>query len=332
MKLKLGSEKILLAVAFVSLILVCLPRFNGNQTWVQQTPWDAQYFNAYVQYFRGETPAAPIRPMSNCRFLLPLLAAPLPFAPDTSLNLINFFCIALSLYFLYAILKHIGVDPKQRWWAVFIGIFSFPTFYYACISYVDAGAILFVSMGVYAWLQKKYVVFSLVVLLGLLAKETSIVLFPFAMAWTIKEKQYRHLIILFFGLILFFFLHYLIQLYAPLTPGEMRFKPWQFNWGAAQNNLQRPHTLLSFLLSLGLPGVLLTRALIINKTNFFDSQLHFAALGGLFGVFALYVFSFLTTVADGRIIWHGYIFMFLLIFTQKRLTTKELRYEGNMFS
>ncbi len=174
--MKASKEKYLMLLAILCLCLVCLPRFNGNTSFVKQTPYDAQYFNAYVQYFRGEIPLAPIRPMSNARFLLPLLAAPLPFAADTSLNLINFFCIALSLYFLYAILKHIGVDPKQRWWAVFIGIFSFPTFYYACISYVDAGAILFVSMGVFAWLKEKYWAYVLAILLGLAAKETSIIL------------------------------------------------------------------------------------------------------------------------------------------------------------
>ena len=314
--MKASKEKYLMLLAILCLCLVCLPRFNGNTSFVKQTPYDAQYFNAYVQYFRGEIPLAPIRPMSNARFLLPLLAAPLPFAADTSLNLINFFCIALSLYFLYAILKHIGVDPKQRWWAVFIGIFSFPTFYYACISYVDAGAILFVSMGVFAWLKEKYWAYVLAILLGLAAKETSIILLPFAMASSIYKKQYKILITLVAGVFLFLLLHYFIRLYAPVSVGEIRFKPLQLSLEAAQNNLNRSHTLGSFFLSFGIPGILLLRTGLKNKWQIYSAA-SMGAWGGILGIVSLYLFSFFTTVADGRIIWHAYVFMFILIFERR---------------
>jgi hypothetical protein len=317
MKLSLPKEKYVLVGAILSLLLVCLPRFNGNQTWVQQVPWDAQYFNAYVSYFRGEIVDTPIRPMSNSRFLLPFIASVLPFSASTALNLVNLFCAAGSLLCLYYILKHIGAEPKQRWWAVFIAIFSFPSFYYTCISYVDPGAIFFVSLGVYAWLKKWYWTYFLAVLLGLMTKETSIVLLPFAMAWSFQHRAYRSLLFVGFGLILFFFLHYLIQLYAPLTPGEIRFKPWQFNWGAAQNNLNRPHTLLSLVFSLGIPALLLLRGFLKNDIILFKNAETAAAFGALLAVFALYLFSFVTTVADGRIIWHGYVFMFMLIFKKQ---------------
>ena len=319
MKLSLPKEKYLLLGAVLSLLLVCLPRFNVNQTWVQQVPWDAQYFNAYVSYFRGEIVETPIRPMSNSRFLLPLIASVLPFAASTALNLVNLFCAAGSLLCLYSILKEMGAEPRQRWWAVYIGLFSFPSFYYTCIGYVDPGAIFFVSLGVYAWLKKWYKTYILAVLLGLMTKETSIVLLPFAMAWSFQSKQYRHLLYVSFGLSLFFFLHYLIQLYAPLTPGELRFKPWQFNWGAAQNNLNRPHTLLSLVLSLGIPALLVVSGLLKNDISLFKNAYSFAAFGALLAVFALYAFSFVTTVADGRIIWHGYVFMFMLIFAKPKL-------------
>lgn len=312
-----SKEKFLAIIALFCLILVGLPRFNGNTFIVKQVPYDAHYFNAYVSYFRGETPAAPIRPMSNSRFLLPLLASALPFSAPTSLNLLNITCIALSLVLLYAILKHLKAEPKQRWIAVFLSIFSFPCFYYMSISYVDSGAILFVCLGVYAWLKENYRLFALAALLGLMAKETSIVLFPFALACSWQQKNYRHVLFLFFGLILFVFLHYLIRLYAPLSAGELRFKSMQFSWGATKNNLVRVNTLLSFIFSLGVPGILFVRKYLLEKTFIFNHTVRAGAWGGLAGILALYLFSFLTTVADGRIIWHAYVFIFILIFERK---------------
>jgi hypothetical protein len=41
------------------------------------------------------------------------------------------------------------------------------------------------------------------------------------------------------------------------------------------------------------------------------------AWGGILGIVSLYLFSFFTTVADGRIIWHAYVFMFILIFERR---------------
>lgn len=324
--MKISSEKYIALLAMICLLLVCTPRFNGNTNWVKQTPWDAHYFNAYVEYFRGEVPSAPIRPMTNARFLLPLLAHLLPFSAASSLNILNFFCLAFSLYYLFAILKFVGAEPKQATWAVFISIFSFPSFYYTCISYVDPGAILFLTMGVYAWLKEKYIAFVLASLLGLVTKETSILLFPFAVAMSVFKKQYKITGWLIVGCILFCALHYLIRIYAPLSNGEIRFKPLQFNLEAAKYNLQRTNTILSFILSLGLPGLLLLIKLYSHKIKLFQSSTSMGALGGLIGIFVLYLFSFFTTIADGRIIWHAYVFMFILIFERRDLLTEKRKH------
>lgn len=319
----MSSEKFLALLAIICLLLVCTPRFNGNTSWVKQTPWDAQYFNAYVEYFRGELPSAPIRPMTNARFLLPLLAHLLPFSAASSLNIINLFCLALSLYYLFSILRFVGAEPKQATWAVFISIFSFPSFYYTCISYVDPGAILFLTMGMHAWLKEKHIAFGLACLLGLVTKETSILLFPFAIAMSVFKKQYKIAAWLIVGCILFCALHDLIRMYAPLSAGETRFKPLQLSLEAAKYNLHRTNTILSFILSLGFPGLLLLFKLYVHKIKLFQSSTSMGALGGLIGIFVLYLISFFTTIADGRIIWHAYVFMFILIFERRDLLTEK---------
>ncbi|MBP7510284.1 MAG: hypothetical protein KA981_00065 [Bacteroidia bacterium] len=314
MNLTLPKQKVLIALAIVSLVLVCMPRFNGNQTFVKQEPWDAKYFNSYVNYFRGESHSAPIRPASNWRFLVPLLASALPFDAPTSLNVLNILFLLGALFFLHQSLYQLKINREKIWLAIALFIFSFPCFYYGTISYVDPGSVFFVSAGLYAWIRQKYWAFILTILIGLMAKETVAVLFPLALVSTLIERKY----ILFFALILFlliFLLEYqLIKTYAPLSDGEIRFSNWKISTTAFWNNINRPHSWLAFVFSFGIPGFGLIQSIATHKMKLLENPLLAGCLAGVASCIALYLFSFITTVADGRIIWHAYFYMFVVIF------------------
>ncbi|MCG9881109.1 MAG: hypothetical protein MH472_10970 [Bacteroidia bacterium] len=313
------SKPFLFAIACLLLIVVCLPRFNGNTLLIKQVPYDAKYFGAYVEYFRGEMPQEPIRPMTNSRFLLPLLASFLPFSALTSLNLLNLLCVALSIYFSFKIVEKLGSNQSQKWSIVWMSILSFPCFYYSCIGYVDPSAIACIGAGVWAWLNRNYWMFALCVLLGLMSKETSILLLFFALGNTLQTRKLKAVLGVIIGFGIFLFLHFAIRKFAPLTEGELRFKPLQFSWAAAQNNLYRVNSILSLLLSFGIPGMYLIIHTVKSKNSLAISPQKAGAIVGLLGVLALYLFSFFTTIADGRIIWHGYVFMFMILFENRKL-------------
>ena len=117
--MELNNPKVLL-IGLFTILVMALPRFNGNKWLVQTEPYDAKYFESYVSYFRGEKPLAPIRPASNWRFLTPVLASALPFKPNTSLNLINLFYLFGAVFFLNQILVLRKVQLMQRLKAILI--------------------------------------------------------------------------------------------------------------------------------------------------------------------------------------------------------------------
>ena len=317
MKNTVTKDRYTLGLFLVAAILVCLVRFNGNQFFVQQEPYDAKYFNAYVNFFRGETIVVPIRPISNWRLLLPLVASFLPFSAATSLNLVNLFCVIGTLLIIRKTFSDLQISTQNQWFALGLYIFSFPTFYYSCISYVDPGSIFFLAIGIYSVLKNNGLLLTFAMVFGLLAKETIVLLIPFAFTYAVLNRNWKQaiLVILLFGL--YFLEYHAIKLYAPLSANENQFKSWQISNQAAWNNLARWHTGASFILSFGLIGFLVFYQLFHSKKLILTNTLAIASLTGILSTFALYAYSYITTVADGRIIWHAYFFFLLLIFDPK---------------
>jgi hypothetical protein len=84
---------------------------------------------------------------------------------------------------------------------------------------------------------------------------------------------------------------------------------------AFENNLARFNTWASLVLSLGIPFVLCV--LKMARLNFRLNKLEKVCLGAMIVTLVLYIFSFITSVADGRIIWHCYPFLLLFYFNQE---------------
>lgn len=304
-------------ISFVLLLLVTLPRFNGNQIIVKQQSYDAKYFESYVHYFRGEPLTQPLRPASNWRMLTPFIASLLPFSPATSINLINLFFLMATLFVFYKTLEHLNIKESKIWQSLWLFIVSFPVFYYSCISYVEPGVIFFIALGIYAVLKENTLLFYASVLLGLLVKETIVLLFPFSLTYYWVKHQKKIFLFHIIAFILVVIEYILIRKLAPVSEGVTADVFWKISFTSIHTNFYRLHTWLSFVLSFGLVGFLFVISLLhLTLTEIKNNSLILASIAGVMGAMVLYLISYFTTIADGRIIWQAYFFM-LIIFNQK---------------
>jgi hypothetical protein len=289
-----------------------LPRFNGNQLIVKNTPYDAKYFDSYIKYFRGEEITQPLRPATNWRILSPYIASKLPFNSLTALNVLNTVFLLFTLVMIATLFKKLKIEDNKLWLAIWLFLVSFPTFYYTTIGYVDIGAIFFISLGVYFIVCQYHLLFLLSLISGTLCKETEIIILGFYVGFCLFNRQYFNMLIAIF---LYVSVCLLLREYAPVSEGETNNKFWVMSKNAFENNLTRFNTWASLLLSLGIPFVLCV--LKMARLNFRLNQLEKACLGAMIVTLVLYIFSFITSVADGRIIWHCYPFMLLFYFNQE---------------
>lgn len=291
----------------VLFLLITLPRFNRNSFIVERPLNDALYFKAYVEYFRGETPSYYIRPASNWRMLVPAAASVLPFDPLTAINITNLLCLAVSVYVLYKSMRLLSIHESLGWLGCWLFIFSFPTFYYTTIGYVDPGVMLFISMAVYFTLAQQPLLLVLSFILGALAKETIIIALPFTLVYTWYHHKQKALLWTTLIAIIYLVENYLIRQYAYVTPGERNPSFWGLSADAVWMNAKRLNSYLAPLLSFGIPGAAF---LWINKRAGWiqvkQSPLIMATWALLLGVLLVFITTVIATYCDGRMIWHAY--------------------------
>lgn len=305
------SQQSKIVFTAILLLTVALPRFNDNHILVKNISYDAKYFIAYVEYFRGQQPSAPVRPASNWRIFVPAVASVLPFAPNTSVNIINLLCISLSLVLLFSINSQLGVSETVNWLCMWLYIFSFPVFYYSTITYTDPGVILFITLGVYACINSNFGLMLICIFFGSLAKESILELIAYYFFYHLfpnRINAFRQSLILFS---LYIVINILLRTYAPIVPKETS-PPllWTFSKASFLHNFYRLNSWLALPLSFGVCGFFFLYTM--GKTglkNSWENPLQRAATMGLLCAFGLFVISYCTTVADGRLIWQTYSFM-----------------------
>jgi len=295
-------------VLFMAIILV---RFNGNQVIVKQQPYDSKYFKAYVEYFRGQIPTEAIRPATNWRFLIPLLASQLPFSEMTSINVLNALFLGLSLILFFKIQINLNVPNKKIWASFWLFIVSFPTFYYSTIGYVDASLFLFLAISIYATLNNNAWLFTLAILVGLCIKETMVIAAPFYLVYHFKTNRKNAILNALVTAILSVILLLIIKQYAPVTDLATKNNFWQFGISNAIINFYRFNTWVSFIASFGAIGL----AILLNRKpifrNIINNNLTLACLACFSVGLVLFALSYFSTIADGRIIWLTYFYMLL---------------------
>ena len=167
----------------LSLIIVTLPRFNWGElgplkSLVGVKPFDVEQYILYTDYFRGEKNSTVLESPFAYRPLVPFLASFLPYKAFTSINLVNLIFLILTLFPLIGLLRHLNFKGNYLLFGCSLFVFSFPVFYYGTSGYIDATLIAFLMSGTYFILKEKILLFMASFILGLLVKETTIILIP----------------------------------------------------------------------------------------------------------------------------------------------------------
>ena len=291
-----------------------LPRFNGNQLIVKHAPYDAKYFENYVEYFRGNNLELPLRPATNWRFLVPLTASYLPFSALTSINLINALFLALGLFIFYHALQLFNIPNIKKWQSIWLFLVSFPMFYYASIAYVDTALFLFIAISIYATFKQQAWLFSLSILLGLCVKETIAISIPFYLFYHFKSNKRNAVFVTSITFIFYLCGIYFIRKYAPISLETTRNNFWTFDLKSASINFHRFNSWFSIIFSFGLVGLLFFKELV-TKTfrQIIEKPLYLACLASIGSAIFLYFLSYFSTIADGRIIWLSYFYMLMVV-------------------
>lgn len=319
--MKIVTKILVTALFFMAMVL---PRFNGNQLLVKQEPYDLKYFKAYVEYFRDQPLTAPLRPATNWRFLVPYLASKIPFDAVTSINLVNCVFLILALGVFYKTLKLLKIEQNKIWHSLWIFVLSFPMFYYSTIGYVDASLFFFIALSIYFTIINKPGLFLLSILLGLCVKETIAIAIPFYLFYHLKRDRKKAIYTSLVTIISFAVLFYVIKKIAPVSIEGSENNFWKFDCINLKNNFFRINTWLSFILTIGSPGLVIL--LELRKLSFYkiwSNQVILSCLVCVASAFFFYTLSYLSTVADGRIIWLTYFYLIIIWQTSKTINSKQ---------
>ena len=300
-------------VLIICFLLVISVRFNRNDLLVKRSLGDAQFYIENVRFFRGESITYGLQAPFNERLLVTFIAAPLPFTPMTSINIVNVLFLALALFYLNKTLDLMVTDKRLKWGGLYMFVFSFPTFYYATIGYIDSGVLAMIFVATYAIYTNKYGLFLSAVVLGTLAKEGIVIVLPVALAYGFSSGNRRWLAFGFIGLILYLVVWGAVKKYIPYTEPGKPLLFWNPVFWRLNDNLTRYNTYVSSPLSFGIPGALCLYFIFKQKKNLIkywkeDLPLWVGAAGG----FLLWVYSIFSAHVDGRFFWIAYCFPILL--------------------
>lgn len=302
------------AVLFSGLVLICIPRFNRQDLGLSLTPGgkpatevlgDAAQYMSFVKYFRGEPQTPPLRPPFAYRPLAPFIASYLPFDEMTSINLVNFGGLLLALFFIYKTLIKLNFGFNLSILGCCLFVFAFPTFYYSTIGFIDPVMMGFTSASTYFILAREWPWFFLTLGLGLLSKETTIIILPVLILFLlfIEDTLKKKLIIICFAVIESLLILYFVRAFSLVSLQTMVWKP-----SIAQfiKNASRNRSYLSFALTLGIPGIISLVGLFRYRRQIIIHL--YPMLIGFFMSILLFVFAMFTAYADGRFIWPSVIF------------------------
>jgi hypothetical protein len=302
-----------------ALVCVCLPRFNRREVvpshWLPDSrartasaAGDAAHYVAYVKHFRGEEPEHGLKPPFTYRPLAPFVAARLPMAPMTALNVLNIAALLLSLTLLDMTIVALRLGLRQRIIAAALFTFSFPLFYYGAVGYIDPVAVACVCAGGFLIVRRRYVGLACVLVIGALAKETTLLLLPAAVAQVLLDSgRPQRKAMLAIGLTACALTP--VLLVRHWAPGESGYL-WTPSLTTLAMNASRPRAWASILLTFGLPGMLSVGKLpaaLRQRTPSSPSTMAALSVGCLAAI-GLTLYSLFAASADGRFMWLLYPF------------------------
>jgi len=294
------------------MFLVVLPRFNWRDLpqpfnqFVGEKPFDVEQYEKYVEYFRGNKNLADeLEGPFSYRPLVPLLASLLPFESLTSLNLVNLFFLTLGLIYLIKLLLKLGFNEKELIISNLIFIFSFPLFYYATSGYIDASLIGIMLISNCYLMTNRYFLFIFSFTIGIFIKETIIVLLPVSTVYyLLNEKTKIKFVKISIPIILYLIIVGVIRNLVPQK--EIYF--WKPSYEILHYNLLRIKTYITFILTLGIPGLLSFYIVFKKNRKNIPKEILYPMFTGILFSFLLWVYSLFAAYSDGRQLWTSYVF------------------------
>jgi len=304
----------------VLLVLVCLPRFN--RMWDPGSlrgaaaidapvghPIDVEGYARLVRYFRGDLPAAALIAPFCYRPLGPALAAGLPAAPVTAINLVNLASLAGVVWLLDAVGGLAGLRSRGQWAVGLLFVFSFPTFYYGTIGFIDPIALATAALVLLLVIRGAPMAALIpAIALATLAKETNVALALLPLGVGIAQRSWgrsawRTALLLAGGVGTFL----LVQALMPAPGQDLRPVP---GLAVALENLSRPRTYLSLALTIGVPALLASFAVMSGRARaLLRPDAYGVLLLGSLLAGVLYAVSIVGAHTDGRLIWIAYPFL-----------------------
>lgn len=291
--------------------LVPLPRFNRHCEWLESTlktkaSDDVHYINLITHRRTGLPPT--VRAPFAYRFLIPYMAARLPFGPYTSLNMINICLWALACAYMMLYLKGLGLSATVFNAGTLFFTCSFPAFYYTAIGYVDTWPVLCATWALYFWpiLAKPLPVF-LFFTLAVVGKESCMALLPFLVASAFvqnpanKSAAIKVMLAGLAGILA------ATLLARGLAPSHKTDFIWLPNLESMKNNLLKIRTLPSLFLGLGIQGTVVLAVLAIGRGRQVLMN-QWPLLVGFGGFLVLWGFALVAAYADARPLWPAMVF------------------------
>lgn len=309
----------------ILMYLVALPRFNWRplpspfNSFVGGKPFDVEQYEIYVEYFRGKTHlASELEGPFSYRPLVSFLASFLPFDPLTSINLVNLALLSVGLIYLFKLLSGFKFQDKSILIGLITFIVSFPLFYYTTSGYIDASLIGILLVTNYYLFQNKYYQFILSFLIGIFIKETIIIMLPVAFVYfLLNDKSKNKLVKIILPFILYIITVIVIR---TVVPQQKENYIWLPTFEILIDNLSRVKTYLSFILTLGVPGILSISVIFSEKKKNISGELLLPLITGFFFSLLLWFYSLFSAYSDGRQLWTSYTYtipLMLLIFNLK---------------
>jgi len=302
-----------LAFLVLSLVVIIIPRFNWGEVgplkpFVGIKPFDIEQYIDYTEFFRGEIDDnSQLEGPFVYRPMTPFLASFLPFDPLTSINLVNLIVLLLALIPLVKMLQLLQLKSNYVFMGAILFVYSFPLFYYGTSGYIDSVLIGFIMTAVYLMLSNKIILFFVVFALGVGVKETIVILIPVFAIYLFFQSNFslkKNISLLLLLILVYSICTILVR---NITP-ESETYIWFPYLEVILDNLVRPKTYLSILLTFGIPGIgaLLYINVVLRKQLFISQQP--ALVTGLIVTMLISFFSLFAAYADGRHIWTSYPF------------------------
>ncbi len=311
-----AANRIVSVLILVSaLALMIYPRFNRNDIPLVQAfsglgkgefSIDQKNYMLFAEYFRGNAQLSEVAVPYSYRPLAPFLVAAFPFPTGLSFTIFNIIVLIISSVIVFLVLRKLLFAFGYAVTGSLLFIVAFPLLYYSCMGNIDPMSIMFIAAIVLCRLYKKDFLLPLLFFFAALAKETTIIAFGYLAMYALTERENRRTYL--FYLALSFVTYIAAVYYARVTFGTSSGYSWLPAIKTIMENLPRPKTYLSFIISFGFPGVLTLFYLFRNYKN--DLWEHKKPLlMGFLGAMALWGYSFIAAYSDGRFVWAAYPFM-----------------------